>query len=240
LGQNYQFMSLFSFHKKNIKSQETLGEKFRKLRLGKNWTLEVAAEKTKIAAHYLQSLEKSRYDDIPGEVYITNFIKVYEQKLGVEPGKCLEQYRLERHIIELKKHHRFLPEIGQSSFWEKILKPKNIKLAAICAIILVVLSYIILNVYQTVTPPKLTIFYPASDLEVSDPVIKVTGQSEKEALVTINNQEILLTENGKFEETISLRIGLNLLVISAKKRHGWENKIERHILVNTQKPVVKY
>lgn len=227
------------FRKKHILSQETLGEYLQKVRQGHNWTVEVASHKSKIASHYLRALEKSQYDDIPGEVYITNFIKAYSKALGLNPKKTLDQYSLEKHIIEQKKHHRFLKEIGQLKIADFLLKPKTIKISAICLVVTIMLSYIAFNIYQTVAPPPLEIFHPKEDLETHEQIIQVKGQSDKEAHVTINNQEIILDAEGFFEEDVTLRSGLNLLVISAKKRHGLEKKIVRHILVNIPQPIVK-
>lgn len=227
------------FRKKRILSQETLGEYLRKVRLGHNWTIEVASQKTKIAPHYIKALEKSQYDDIPGEVYITNFIKVYSQKLSLEPLRTLEQYELEKHVIEQKNHHRFLKEIGNLKLVDFLLKPKNIKTGAICLVVAVVLSYIAFNIYHTVAPPYLEILHPQKDIETTDLTITIQGQSQAEAQVTINNQEVLLKPDGYFEKNINLRAGLNLIVICARKRHGFEKKIIRHILVITANPIAQ-
>ena len=229
-----------NFRKKKILSQETLGEYLRKVRQGQNWTLEVAAQKSKISAHYLSALEKSQYDKIPGEVYITNFIKVYSKRLGLDPNKTFDQYNLEKHIIEQKKHHRFLNEIGQLKIIDFLLKPKTIKISAICIAVVIMLSYITFSIYQTIAPPMLDILYPLDDIETYELIIEVKGKSDQEAHVTINNQEIILKADGSFEEDVPLRNGLNLLVIRAKKRHGFEKKAVRHVLVNPDQPIAKY
>ena len=225
------------FHKKSIVTQETLSELLRKVRLGKNWTLEIAAAKTKITSHHLLALEKSLYDEIPGEVYIKNFIRIYSQKLGLNPQECLEKYAQEKHFIEQKKHHHFLKEIGRAKLEDFILKPRTIKVSLICLVIFLVLSYITLNIYQTTAPPPLKIYYPQDNLETDQLIINIQGKSNKEAIVHINNQVILLKEDGSFEETIILREGLNLITIKAEKKHGLARRVTRHILVNINKSI---
>ncbi len=227
------------FQKKHIAIHETLGEYFRNVRLGKNWTLEVAADKTKIAEHYLMALEKSRYEEIPGEVYLTNFIRVYSKHLGLNPLKTLEQYTLEKHVIASHRHPRFLKEIGNFKLLDTLFRPRAVRLALICLVVVTMLSYLAWNVYQTIAPPDLTIFYPKQDLIITHPQLTISGSAEKEARVTINDQEILLQPNGYFEKEIPLRSGLNLLIIAAQKKHGLANKIKRNVLVDTSQSLVQ-
>jgi len=196
------------FRKKNIVTQETLGERLSKVRQGKNWSLKKAAEETGISQNNLKYLEKSLYDKILGEVYIKNFIKTYSLKLGLSPQKCLEKYQKEKHIIEEQKQRKFLKEIEPGKIIHQILKPKTIKISAVCLVMIVVLSYIILNLYQTIAPQ-------------------------------INQTPVLSQEDGSFRETITLKPGLNTLIISAKRKHGLEKNIIRHILVVLEKNIVK-
>lgn len=227
------------FHKKQIVTQETLGERLCKVRLGNNWTLKQAAQKTKIASRYLLALEKSFYDEIPGEVYIKNFIRIYCKTLGLNPQTCLLQYEQEKHIIEQKKYRSFLKEIGNVKFLDIILKPSTIKTSFVCLVAVLVLSYIILNIYQTIAPPALEIYHPQDNLETTQLNITIQGKTNESAQVSINKQNILLKADGSFEEIITLRKGLNLIIVTAAKKHGLTKKVIRHILVNLEKPLVK-
>jgi len=224
-------MSSF-FRKKKIVTQETLGERFCKVRLGKNWSLEKAAKVCNISQHHLQALEKSQYDEIPGEVYIKNFIKTYGQYLGLNTQECLAQYTQEQQVIEQKKHHRFLKEITPQTICQKLLLPRTIKISAVCLIATAVLSYIIWNTYHTVAPPELEVYNPKNNTETYEHLITVLGKSETHAQVRVNNQKILLRDNGEFAHDVMLRNGLNLIIVSAKRKHGIEKKIVRHVLVN--------
>jgi hypothetical protein len=48
--------------------------------------------------------------------------------------------------------------------------------------------------------------------------------------MTINNEKVLLDEDGNFEQTVNLVVGLNNLQISAKKKHSKINNLEWMIL----------
>lgn len=219
------------FKKKPLVTQETLGEKLRKVRLGRNWTLEEASRETRIALRHLRALEESLYDEIPGEVYITNFIKIYSKALGLMPKQSLAQYQEEKHIIEKKKQHHVLKEIGKIPLIDRMLGPRTVRLTLICTIVLIVLSYIIFSVYQTIAPPILTIHTPKDNIETSEFIITIRGKTEPEAQLFVNNQEVIIDTDGSFQKQIHLREGLNLVTISAKTKHSRERKVVRHILV---------
>ncbi len=227
------------FRKKKILTQETLGEKFQKIRLGKNWELNKAAEKAHIQARYLFALETSNYNNIPGEIYIKNFIRSYSVCLGIDPKLSLELYNKEKHIIEHKKFNSYLNEMKAVTFFEQILKPSAIKITAVCLVVLFVLGYLGLSIYKTIAPPNLVISYPTDNLETRKFTISVIGKSDPEANVIINNEAVLLNENGSFIETIQLREGLNLITAFARGKHGLTRKIIRHILVNPDAAIAK-
>lgn len=229
----------FIFKKKSIVTQETLGEKLKKIRLGKNWTLHDASRHTKIASRYLEFLEKTQYDTFPGEVYIKNFIRTYSKTLGFNPDSALIQYAKEQHVIEQKKHNWFFKEIEKLPILDKLLKPSVIQKTIICLIILGVLSYLSFNIYRTVAPPSLIVVYPKQDIEIYAPFITVLGKSDAEATVFVNDKEVITKDDGTFKEQVILRYGLNRIIVSAKRKHGFISKEVRHVLVNKEKTVAK-
>ena len=166
------------FHKKTIVIQETLGERFKKVRLGKLWTLKRASKETGIAARYLEALERSFYDELPGEVYAKNFIRAYSKHLGLPPKDMLALYADERHVSEHKKHSRFLKEIEKTRVIDILLKPSTLKLAVVCATSLLVLSYIAWNFYITIARPHLELFTPQDNITINTLRLEVRCKSE--------------------------------------------------------------
>ena len=229
----------FPFKKKSIVIQETLGEKLKKIRLGKDWTLAKASQQTKISTRYLNCLEKALYDDIPGEVYIKNFIRSYSKVLGLKPEKALLHYEKERHVIERKKYHNFLNGLDKIPLIQMFLKPAVLKISAICLIVGIVLSYITFNVYHTIAPPPLAILFPTEDIEIYAPFVTIRGKSDPKAHVSINEKEVTTNEDGTFKLQITLRNGLNLIVITSQRKHGFVSRKMRHVLVNKEKTMAR-
>ena len=52
-------------------------------------SLDDAAQQTRIRKNYLESIENNRFSELPGPVYVTGFIKVYTQYLGLNSSTVL-------------------------------------------------------------------------------------------------------------------------------------------------------
>jgi len=52
-------------------------------------SLDDAAQHTRIRKTHLESIENNRYSDLPGQVYVTGFIKVYARYLGLDSNSVL-------------------------------------------------------------------------------------------------------------------------------------------------------
>jgi len=72
---------------------ESLGEKLRTTREGKDISFDQAGKDTKIAIRYLQALEQENFSCFPGEAYITGFLRNYGAYLDLDVQELLSLYR---------------------------------------------------------------------------------------------------------------------------------------------------
>jgi hypothetical protein len=93
------------------------------------------------------------------------------------------------------------------------------------------LAYLGFYLKRIVSAPDLTVWEPAGNLKTTSTVWEINGQSEPEAEIRINGEEVLSAKNGDFSLLVNLKKGLNNITISAKKKHSSEAIIERQILV---------
>jgi cytoskeletal protein RodZ len=63
------------------------------LRQNKGISLRDIADTTKISIRFLKAIEEEDYDQLPGGIYNTNYIRQYAREIGYEEGKLLEYYR---------------------------------------------------------------------------------------------------------------------------------------------------
>ncbi len=63
------------------------------LRQNKGISLRDIAETTKISIRFLRAIEEEDFDQLPGGIYNTNYIRQYAREIGYEEGKLLAYYR---------------------------------------------------------------------------------------------------------------------------------------------------
>ncbi len=69
-----------------------VGSALRKARLLRGLTLREASRDTRIRAELLEALERERFEDLPGEVYVRGALRSYSSYLGLDPEKVVDAY----------------------------------------------------------------------------------------------------------------------------------------------------
>lgn len=206
----------------------TVGEILKKARLEKKITLDEVEKKIRIRQKYLSALEENAWDTLPSLPYIKGFLRNYSIFLGLKPEEMLAFFR--RQFREQEKSG-LLPEgmakpLNDSGFsWTP-------QLSAITIIFLFVglfFGYLFFQ-YRTISsPPTLTIEQPREGEVVMGNSTLVKGSTDKDAVVSINNQKIALSDNGTFQLSINLTPGINTIFIEVTNTFGKKQSITRTI-----------
>lgn len=69
-----------------------VGEFLRRERELRHISLDDVAERTKISRRYLEAIEESRYDRLPGETFVRGFIRSYAKSVGLDPDETMLVY----------------------------------------------------------------------------------------------------------------------------------------------------
>jgi len=226
---NFKVNMSSAFIKKDLTPPERVCFRLRSLRKGKKISLEEMERKTRISKKYLQALEECRFHDVPfASVYQRNFVKSYVESLGVDPEPFLKQYIIEETVKEDKKPKIEQEKEIQRSRW--YIFPSFLRFGLIVVPALILVGYLGWQVRRIVTPPSLTIYSPVEGFITQDNVLVVQGETEPEAQISINGQEIKNSEKGQFKEEISLVEGVNTITIVVKKKHGKTTTEARHVV----------
>ena len=94
--------------------------------------------------------------------------------------------------------------------------------------------YLGYRINKIISPPSLIIDSPGANLTTDQNSLRVNGRTEAEANLIINGQTVLTDKNGNFSQTINLKNGINIITITANKKHGRGNTIIRQVLVKEQ------
>ncbi len=226
---------MVGFSIKKISNPLSLSESLKSKREEQGIDLFDAAKKINVSAKYLQALESGRLDFLPGEVYAKNFIKVYAEFLGFNSAELISAYQSEKKIYGKTskiKNQEFKKPIEKVSSTHFIITPKIFRSLLVALLAFICIAYLVTRVKAITDPPELVVDFPASDLVVNEELIEIKGRVEKEAVLEINGQKILVDQDGGFLETINLQKGINIIEVKAVKRHGRENKVYRQIVLN--------
>lgn len=218
-----------AFSRKPVTTIVPLGAKLCHAREEMGYTLENVAGMTSIAPKFLRALEDSRYRDLPGNVYVRNFLRSYAHVLHLPAERVLGLYEQERRVIPghrvLRTPPRALPEPHAPNI------PRIARNVSIVLGILLLLTYFGNKLRVSLEPPALAVTAPSGDVVVADTNLLIEGSTEPESTVRINGQEIFLDAGGHFSERIDLQSGLNIIKIVAAKERGREQIVERRVIV---------
>ena len=224
---------MLDFKQKVIKKKFTLGEIISEKRCELGYSLKEVSEKLNIQVKYLEALEEANYDNLPNIMYTINFLRVYLKFLNLSVQEFEQVYKKEHNVYQKIK---LGGKEGNNKLSNKYLKffyfsPKLFKTLFAILFIAIFVGYIFGQTKKIFLEPFVHIYYPPKELVTYDFVLEVKGETEKEAIVKINEKQIFLGKNGFFKESISLQKGINVIKISSTKKYSKENVKYRKVMV---------
>lgn len=179
---------------------------------------------TNIPERYLEALLEGDSESLPPSPYILGYITKLSEELEFDKEEMWRLYKRDNNINGSGSLDR-LPSNRYAT------KAVNKKILIVGAIGLLVFVYILWNFNKAMGTPPLEITYPtAENLIVRQPVISIEGKTGANAKLTINNNEVLVDEDGRFQKEITLSPGLNVFTINAKKLLGKLATTEKKIV----------
>ena len=195
---------------------KTLGDTLKAARKRKNVTFTQIEEETKVRAKYLMAFEEGRYDELPGSVYAVGFLSKYSDFLDLKKSDLIRQFKME--LGESNYLGRLAPERRIKEPWFSVT-PKTLIVAGITLALILVLGYIVYSVREFTLPPNLVIASPSSEQVLKERTVAIIGKTDAGSVLTINNQSVLLDDNGNFTEVVKLNPGLNVFEVKSSNRN---------------------
>ncbi|MFZ5424518.1 MAG: helix-turn-helix domain-containing protein [Patescibacteria group bacterium] len=204
----------------------TVGELLRSQREKKKLTLDDIHKFIKIHPKFLLALEEGNYSVFSDKVHAKGFLKNYAEFLDLNVDEVLAFWRREYGGEFDKK--------TTSKGAEFDLKPlHSTKLAFTPGVIFAFLSIILVLgffgylffQYSTYSgAPNLEVYTPENNAVVSSDLVDITGLAERDSVLSINNQRVVLNTDGSFATTLKLNEGLNTLNIRVVNNLGRETE----------------
>lgn len=208
----------------------TVGQVLKDERGKKFYTLDEIEKATKIRKELLAALEAGQYSKLPPPTFVQGFIKNYGRFLGLNVEKLLAIYR--REFSESKHPPRVLETFSNPLDQGKFkLTPAKALGGVILGLVITFFVYLWFEYRFLVGDPFLEVTQPVNELHTESAAVTVTGRTDPEAKVSINNQEIGVDYQGKFSQEIKLAEDMSTIEISAVSKSGKVTKMERTVFV---------
>lgn len=215
------------FCHKTLEPAVRLSERFKIAREKLKLDINTLSARTRIPKKYLIAIEESRFDALPeANAYRTAYMREYASALNLNPAGILYQFSKES---EPETQKIFSPR-HQPSIWSQSLT-YLLRNALLALFVIGFLTYLAFEVRGVLLPPKLALYSPAEGYISSASTVVIQGQTEKEVKLTVNGQEIMANDQGKFEANIDLQKGVNTITMVATKKHGKTTTVTRHVVV---------
>lgn len=190
-------------------------------RVDKCWELIEISKKLKISVKTLTAIENEDVPNLPQEPYCSLIIKDYANFLGLNGEEIVCLFR--RDFDQTKKK-----KVTKKSFFS--FTPQFTFTLSVAAVILLFSLYLVFSYIQFNQPPKLKVNWPIESA-INNQVINLTGITDSEATIRVNQDLIIIDNDGNFNKEITLIDGDNKIVIESKSPSGkstFEEKIIKY------------
>ncbi|MGB6839208.1 MAG: hypothetical protein WBE27_03010, partial [Microgenomates group bacterium] len=117
------------------------------------------------------------------------------------------------------------PDVSKKFRW----RPRTTFIVGITIVIMMVLGYLGFQYSRFISPPKLVVDQPQEEEVVKERILIVSGKTDLDATIRINNQPVLVDEDGDFETEIEIFEGTEEIIVKAVSRSGKDAIIRRKI-----------
>lgn len=203
----------------------TIGKVIHEARIKKKLSFAKLEQETKIKTDFLEAIEKEDWKNLPDFPVILGFIKNIASPLELNEKRITALLRRDYPPKTLS----FLPkpDIGKEFSWS----PKLTFVMGMAITIVVILSYLAFQYISFVSPPRISVFEPKANQIIKGKTVKVVGVTTNYVSLSINNQPILVGEDGRFNAEIEVNPGNQELIVKAISRSRRETIVYRKIIV---------
>lgn len=208
----------------------TVGQILKEERERKFYTLDEVETATKIRKELLQALEEGKYQKLPPQTFVQGFIKNYGRFLNLNTENLLAVYR--REFSDKKNPPRILESFTNPLDKNRFkITPAKFIIAVVVSLLSFFFIYLWFEYRFLVGAPYLEVIEPPDQFKTDISTITVSGRTDPEAEVSINDQKIAVDSSGKFIQEMKLSDNANTVAITATAKSGQVTKIERSVFI---------
>lgn len=188
-------------------------------RLDKELELEEISKKIKIPKKYLEAIESGDISLYPQEPYCSLFVRDYAEFLNLNSTDILSLFR--RDFLQVK--HKSKNKLSKFGFTPQITFTLILIIISSLFIAYLTGEYIKFN-----RPPTLRVNWPESEY-INQSVIEISGETDPESTVRINQDLVIVDNKGLFSKKITLDQPKTKITIESRSANGKTTSTEKII-----------
>ena len=178
-------------------------------RLEKQLEIHDICQKLKVPPKHLLAIESEDVANFPQEPYCSLIVKDYANFLGLNGQEILSFFR--RDFAQ--KHQPKNSSLSRFGFTPQL----TFSLAIIFSIIIFSV-YLIFEFIKFNQPPRLVVNWPKE--VISSSTLDLSGTTDSESTIKINDSLILINPDGSFTKKINLNKGDNQIIVQSQSPNG--------------------
>lgn len=207
---------------------KTAGDLIKQKRLEENISQEELGEMTHIKKSFIEAVENSDWEKLPELPVVVGFVKSISHFLNMDDIQTVALLKREyKPIISKIEKQKRGKEITKRFIWG----PRMTFFALVVIVLLSVLGYLGFQYQKFNLPPKLILNEPTQNEVIKTTNLTVQGMTDPDATIEVNNQPVIVAQDGSFATTLNVSAATNEIKVVSKARSGKESTISRKIEV---------
>jgi len=203
---------------------KTIGQVLKEARTNKKILPEQLEFKTKIKKNFIKAIEAEDWENLPAYPVVLGFVRSIAERIDVQTDFALA---LLRRDYPPKKEVKVSPSPNLEN--KVVWSPRLTFVLGISSFLILILGYLGIQYVRFISPPELLIDKPKENEQLLSRTVKVEGKTDTDAKVEVNNQPVLVDQDGNFSTDIEISESTSTLLIKSTSRSGKETVIERKI-----------
>lgn len=202
---------------------KTIGSYLKEARLKKRFSLAKVEDETKIKKEFLENLENNNWPALPDFAVVLGFVKNIAKLLDLDEKQATAILRRDYPPKNLSVNPK--PDVVNRFIWS----PKITFGVGVSLILILVFGYLGYQYKKFISPPFLEIVEPKEGVIIRSRNVWVFGKTDQDVVLKINNQPVLVEDDGRFKAEILIYEGTTEIVVKAVSRSGKETTLKRTI-----------
>lgn len=207
---------------------KTIGEVVKDARVRKKYSVKRLEEITKIKSDFIESIEKQDWKALPNFSTTLGFVKSIAGTLGINEKSAVAVFK--RDYPPRAQATSPKPDAVSKFIWS----PKLTFALGVGIALVFILGYLGIQYSEFISPPSLKIEAPKEDEVVQGKYVVVSGTTDTDAKIIVNNQAVLVSPDGKFLVGLDVALETKEIEIKAIGRSGKETVVKRKISVESK------